>query len=362
MVVQIGTAAATPSGTGTLVFLKQFQAGVAGQGSPVAFAQFPSGAGGSRLVLTTSNPTDGYLTNSVDRSNAVLAGYDAASGTASVSGTANRVVGFAQMTAPNGLTGGLSIQNSTSQASAYSNGTINSAVALGDPGGTLTPTWTGGFGSTTTGGVRLINNNTLITSTATAVNSVDIYNNQLFASSSSGTSGIYSVGSGTPQGVGNTMTLLINTGSSAPNEFIARFDSRVTSANLPANAAGNNVFYVADSQTNGNGGIQRWAWNGTVWNNDYTIAVGGAFGVRGLAGRRDPITDNTVLFASRSDGLELLQFTDVGSDLASEATKILLATPTNNTVFRGVALAVIPEPTMGLIVVAGLFALRRYRL
>lgn len=361
VVLQIGTGATTVSGTGYAITAKQYVFGVASQATAGSTAAFASVSNPGRIVLSASATSEGLMTNSFDRSNIVFAGYDAATGTANVNNAANnanRVVGFADLNAT-GLAGTSTTAYPQTQATAYNANNIRSAVALGGP---TSDTWTGGTGGTaSTGGVRYIPTNTQVSSSVTNIRSVDVYSNQLFLSSASGAFvGISTVGTGTPSTSGNTTTLLFATGTgSSPYEFVGLTDLRVSSPNLPAAAAGNNVFYVADDRTGAGGGIQRWTWNGTAWNLDYTITVGGAFGARGLAGYTDPFSGNAVLYASRSDGTQLLQFTDQGSQAGAEASKVILATADTNTVFRGVALAV-PEP--GLLGLAALGLLRRRRL
>lgn len=364
VVVQIGDGTTTASGIGYSTTLKHYLSGIANQPSAFSSATFASGAlSTDRLVLSASATSEGNLTTSVDRSFAVLAGYDAANQTGAVNSTAtnaNRVVGYAALAPFVGLTGSAVTGNSNTQATAYNNNNIRSAVSLGGPS---SDSWTGGTGqTTTTGGVRYANSNTQVTATPTNVRSVDIYNGQLFTSSASGANvGINTVGTGTPTGTGNTTTLLLPTGAgSSPYEYIAYNDLTASQVNLPV---GNiNRFYIADDRTSAAGGIQRWTWNGTAFILDYTLNDGGTLGARGLSGYLDA-NNHAVLYYTTQAGTQLREIIDTGTgtDLS-----FLLATADANTVFRGVALTVaVPEPTtyalMGMtgIVGAGVWFQRR---
>ncbi|MFT3879996.1 MAG: hypothetical protein QM703_10095 [Gemmatales bacterium] len=277
VVVQIGTGATTVSGTGYTTTLKHFLAGVPSQAVPFSTASFlNTGASGS-LVLSASATSEGNLTNSVDRNYVVMAGYEAATGTAQVNGAtanANRVIGFANVAPFVGLTGTTTTAYPGAQATNYNTNNVRSAVSTGGPS---SDAWTGGTGTTaTTAGVRY-QTTTQVSSTSTNVRSVDIYNNQLFTTSASGAFvGVNSVGVGTPTSSGAVISLMIATGTgSSPYEYAAYNDPNGNQTNLTASFGLNRV-YVADDRTTINaagatGGIQRWSWNGTTWILDYTL-------------------------------------------------------------------------------------------
>lgn len=200
----------------------------------------------------------------------------------------------------------------------------------------------GNSGTGTNGGVKYANTNTQLAATPTNVRSVDIYNSQLFTSSASGAFvGVNSVGIGLSTTSGQTITNMIATGvGSSPYEYVMYNDPNGNQSNLPF---GVNRVYVADDRVGVAGGIQRWSWNGATWVLDYTMGFlegGNSVGMRGLAGYLDPVSGNAVLFTTRFDGTILYQVTDT----AANAPFLTLATADTNTVFRGVALAAVPEP------------------
>jgi hypothetical protein len=135
-----------------------------------------------------------------------------------------------------------------------------------------------------------------------------------------------------------------------------------------------NLVYVADARTDGNGGIQKWTFDGTQWNLQYTMGGtanglstvgGGNAGMHGLTGR--VVGGQVVLYGTTLDGTganqtKLLSITDTG---AASVFNLLATSPTNSA-FRGVdisLLAPIPEPASiaSLIGIAGIAALRRRR-
>jgi hypothetical protein len=127
--------------------------------------------------------------------------------------------------------------------------------------------------------------------------------------------------------------------------------------------------YVADARTDGNGGIQKWTFNGTNWNLQYTLGglttvTGGSAGAHGLTGQI--VAGNAVLYATTLDGAganqtKLVTITDTG---AASLYTTLLTSPTN-TAYRGVeinVLAPVPEPaTIAILALAGAGLLRRSR-
>lgn len=96
VIYRVGTGTGALASSATAVFLDEYT--TAG-GSPVQSIAMPTAAGGGNHILTASGTatSEGLLTRSADGQYVVLAGYDAAPGTASIttstSATVNRVVG-----------------------------------------------------------------------------------------------------------------------------------------------------------------------------------------------------------------------------------------------------------------------------
>lgn len=316
VVLQVGDGSAALNSAATPVFLKEYTpAGVAG----ITVAIPTTGA--ARLAISGSSTSDGQMTLSADGRFISIAGYDAATGTTSVtnttSATVNRVINIVDATAV--------VSRAASTATQYSANNFRSAVrgANADYWGAGATSGTFYFGTTSTAGP--VQNSTVVNSRV-----INIFNNNLYLSTSStalpSIPGIWAF-SGTP--VSTTVpTLLIGTGTgSSPYAF-------------SINAAGN-VAYIADDRTTS--GIQKWTFNGTTWSLAYTFSAGTGTGARGVAVNYSGT--NPIIYATTTDN-RLVSFTDAGA--ASAAT--VLATAPTNTAFRGVTFApVAPSvPTVNL--------------
>jgi hypothetical protein len=188
--------------------------------------------------------------------------------------------------------------------------------------------WTAGTSSTSgTNGILYFGNGTAVQVSSTVTNTrvVNIFNDQLYFSTGSGTLGIYKVGTGTPVTSGQTSINLIATGTgSSPYAFAIN--------------ATNSVCYIADDRTNGSGGIQKWtSTDGTTWTLAYTLSVGASFGARGLT--VDWSGTTPTLYATTTNS-KLVSISDTGSG----ATATDLVTAGTNTTFRGVSFAPYTDP------------------
>lgn len=210
-----------------------------------------------------------------------------------------------------------------------------------------------GTGSGTTGGVWYANGGTFtqISTTVTNTRNVEIYNNQLYFSTGSGTIGIYSVGSGLPTTSGQTSSLLINTsgtgtGTASPYGFVM-FD---TDGNGSIDRA-----YIADERTSAGGGLQKWTFNGTSWTNSWALLVNGTnqlsatagsgfAGLRGLSGSFSNGIATLYATTSEATNNRMISIVDSGTTPTS-ATAI--ASAGANYVFRGLDL--VPDTTPPLV-------------
>jgi hypothetical protein len=360
-VVGDGTTTASGNGYNTSIYL--YHNSLPAQLAPISSATYNSGATGTRLVNSASASSEGSLTNNPGISdNAALglsyagpayaysAGYDAANNTASVNSAAtnaNRSLGDVTL-APTTVSNATVLQTQT-QATAYSANNIRGAT--GDNGGVGQSLFSAGTGTpTTTAGWRnFVTNTQLPSGTLTNTRTVELLGGNLFGSTGSGTTGIYLLDAA---GV-NPATPFVATGTSSdhsPYEFALFKDT--TNQN---STQGYNVAYIADDGAAGAaaGGIEKWTYNGATWTQAYILRDPNnptTINYRGLSGEKDPTTGLFTLFASTSDGLKLQQVTDVGA--ASPFTT--LATAPVNTVFRGVALDAVPEPSTSVLVCAAL--------
>ncbi len=367
IVTVVGSGAAPVSGTGYTTAIHLYKHSVTGQAAPTSSVAYNDGALGSRLVTSGTATSEGSLTNNpaladlaakglpyVGTGYAYSAGYDAANATANVnsSGTnANRSVGRIDV-AFDSLTNARVLQTQT-QAAAYNNNNFRGANGGDLSNDGTVALFSAGTGTTvSTAGWRNFRTNTQLPSgTLTNVRTVETLGGRLFGSTGAGTIGIYLLD---PSGV-NPASLYIGTGSNrSPYEF-ALFNDTTN----PAVSEGFNVAYIADDSTNFRG-IQKWTFDGTAWTQAYTLGETG-IAYRGLAGQLDPMTGLVTLFATTGEtsGNRLVQVTDTGA-VASFTT---LATAASGYIFRGAALAPVPEPgALALLLgAAGVFGVLLFR-
>lgn len=316
-VVRFGDGTAALGTTGTATFVEERSAQTGSLIGPVL--AMPTAVSGSnkRLVNSGSATSEGFLTLSSNGLYLVLAGYDAALGTAGVNSTTgatvNRVIG--RITVADGT-----IDTSTATADMFSGNTIRSGMT--DDG---TRFWASG-GS---GGVRYASalgaTTTITVNTGNPTNTrvLGILSGQLYVSSASSTfQGVSTVGTGLPTTTGNTITLLPGFPTAAgPSSYDFFFANATT-------------LYVADdrSQASG-GGVQKWTLSGGTWSLAYTLQSGITTGCRGLTGLIDQAAGNTVLFATttQSNNNNLVTIMDSGPTSAFS----VLDTAGTNKAFRG---------------------------
>lgn len=348
VVVQVGDGSAALAGNATAAFLKEFSLG----GSLVQTINLPTAASGLNqpLTLQGSATSEGFLAMSRNGQYLTMAGYAATPGTAApasaTAATINRVVGRISLDG--------TIDTTTALTDANNGSNIRSAVSTDGIG-----LWMGGnagsgqgasagahyttFGSTTS---------TRVDSTASNMRVVNIYNGQLYVSSSTtsggGLLGVSTVGVGLPTATSSSAITPLPgmplTGTHSAYDFWFKDAS---------------TLYVADDSNAASlGGIQKWTFDGATWILAYTLLNNGTTttGVRGLAGTLDG-NGNAVLFVttSASSANSLITVTDTGSG----STATTLATAPANTAFRGVEY--VPEPSSISLMLLGLLALIRAR-
>jgi len=312
VVLRLGTGTGALSSAATAVFLDEYNS----SGTQVQSIALPTAVNGNNRILTESGSagSEGALTLSADGRYLTLVGYDAAPGTASVTGTAsattNRIVGRVDAAG--------SVDTSTRINSAYSANNIRSAVT-NDGSGFWVAGPTNGLSYVTFGS----------TGASTQLNSlnsrvVDIFNGQLYTSASTGSNlGVLTVGTGLPTSGTPTTTLLPGlTGASNAYAYVL--------LDRDAGVAGVDTLYVADQTA----GLLKYSFNGTTWTARGSIA-GTLTGLTGV------INGSSVdLYGTNGSGTALLKFTDsavFNANLSGSFTT--LATAAANTAFRGVAFA-----------------------
>jgi len=289
-------------------------------------------------------------------------GYNNAAGTAGVA-SSNTKVNSLLGTSGTVVTRTLFPTNGTASApySPFSGNNYRSSIATS--GSTFYGVGTSS-GSPNTGGAWYFNGSafTQVSSTATGqptnLRVVDIFNNQLYATSAASTGYgicIWAIGSGLPTASGQTSTLLFNstiTGTGSPYGF-TMFSTGSQGAGVL------DLAYIADDRTTAGGGLQKWTLSGTTWSNSWSLFVSasgtstlqsgtgvGFAGLRGLAGTYDSVLGAT-LYATTTETTNnrLISILDTGT--ATPSTYTTLQSAGSNFVFRGVDLSpvAVPEPS-----------------
>lgn len=342
LIYRVGDGSSGLSNASTAVFLDEYTT----SGSFVQSFAMPtvSITGGNQALTASGTATsEGELTISPNGQYVTLTGYDTGVGTAAVSGTAaasiNRTVAVV------GLNG--SIDTTTHLSDFADKNNPRSAVTT--DGKTI---YVGGAA----GGVRVTTlgstTSTQLSTTVTNVRQVSIFGNQLYASTSSGTSvRLGAVGTGLPTTTGQTITNLpgLPTSTGSPYSYFM--------ADLNANVAGMDTLYVADDGV----GILKYNFNGTSWIAEGTVGSASDTyrGLTGFVSGSGAVT----LYATglggstATGGGKLVTLTDSSGYLGTlNAAITTLVTAGANESFRGVAYvpAVVPVPAALPLMLSGL--------
>ena len=330
-VYRVGTGTGSLVSSGNAVFIDEYTPG----GSLVQSIALPTTANGANFPLIESGTatSDGFLTRSVDGNCLWLTGYGTTVGGATLTGTTSasvpRVVGRINAAGAIDTTTALNNYSSATNIRSAVGNDCNSAFVTGATGTTGAGLVSGvvnvAIGATTAG--------TALSTTLTNLRQVNIFNGQLYVSTSSGSAvRVGTVGTGTPTTAGQTITNLpgIPTTTSPYAFFFAK---------LSAASAGADTLYIAHDDANA---LAKYSLNAGTWVSKGTVGVAADL-YRGLTG---VVSGSTVtLYAVRKGGSgatgggELVSLVDSsGYDGAFTATPTLLATATANTAFRGVAL------------------------
>jgi hypothetical protein len=331
-------------------------------GSAIQTISFPS-TGATQQTDSGSASSNGYL-NSYNGFVAVT-GNNSSAGTASVAGLNTKVTSVLDNT-------GAVVNRTTyptggptgTPVSPFSGNNLRSAIATGS--NTFYASGTAS-GTPNTGGVWYSDGAsfTQISSTATGqptnFRNIEIFNNQLYVSSQTGTFlGISKIGTGLSTTSGQTASLEINMGTGASPYGFVMFDTNRDSLLDTA--------FIADDRTVAGGGLQKWTFNGTAWVNSYSLrfdaaagnlsatASSGFVGIRGLTGGYDDTTGAFSLFATTTETASnrIVSVLDNG---ATPTTYTTLASAGANNVFRGIDIVTVPEPSSATLLGLGFLAL-----
>jgi hypothetical protein len=345
------------SNTGSPVFLDEYTpAGVL-----VQSIALPTAASGSNRAfwLSGTATSECELTRSTDGRYLLLTGYertDAGGVAGTTSAAVNRVVARVDAT---GLIDTTTALNDFASAN-------NPRSVISDNGTNL---WLGGAAGSPRYTTLGATTSTQISTTVTNLRQVNIFNGQLYTSTSSGSAvRVGTIGTGLPTTSGQTITNL-------PGFPVSGSPYSYFFADLTAAVAGLDTLYVADDGASG-GQIQKYCLVSGSWVARGTIA---ATAVRGLTG---VVTGTSVtLYATTGDGTTtgggtLYKTTDAtGYNVNASASVSTIASVTTSKSFRGVALApvspdqVVPEAPLvallslsALVLTGGVFvAARRWR-
>jgi len=354
-VVQMGTATQAAATTGEPVSIVQFTTAGVPVGTPLTL---PS-TGASAFILDNS-ATEGFMTLSGNGKYLVLGGYNTNIQTSSLTGFTSTNVFRAVATIDGYGNFALPITNSH----IYSTYNIRGAVSDGlgnfwvsGSGGTGASIANGEIGIIYVGGSSLETNVT-VTETGTGnERCLNIYNNDLYLSTGSGSGlfgrGIYLVSNSVTGGIPT------NTGSTANNTNIMQTGSTSGPYDFAINAAGT-IAYVAEDNLGGIIKFTSTGLPGALWVSNYTISAltpgAPAADTNAEAVTADFTQNPPVIYATTGEGAgdRLIQIVDNGP--ASTAT--LLATAPAGTIYRGVrfvpaAYPVIATPPLPVEVDAG---------
>ena len=329
VVVRVGTGTATLSSAATAAFVDEYTpAGVL-----VQSIALPTAASGPNRKLTLSGTatSEGALALSVDGKYLLLAGYDAAPGTASITSSSaasvNRVVARA---APDGTVDTTTALTDFSTGSNPRSAVSTDGTALWVAGGA------GGARYATFGGTTSVQ----LSTTTTNLRVLGIYTGQLYTSSASGSTRLATIDGGLPTTAGQTIVNLPGFPTSGGSPYGFFF------ATLGA-GPGPDTVYVADDSSGA--GLQKYSLVGGSWTLNGTIVIAN---LRAVTGR---VAGSTVTLYAASGtstaagGGAIYTYTDTaGYNAAPSGTVTTLATAATNTTFRGLAFA----PATGVVVVA----------
>ncbi|OLR92038.1 hypothetical protein BJP25_24500 [Actinokineospora bangkokensis] len=314
VVLRVGTGGAALSNAATAAFLDEYTAA----GTLVRSVPLPTeGSGANRRLLVSGSATsEGSLSLSQDGRYLTLAGYDAAAGTASVATSTSAAVN--RVLAKVGGDGAL--DTSTAVTDAFSGNNVRGATSA-DGSGYWAVGGTSGLRYVPAGGGA----STQLAATPTNIRAVTAAGGQLFFSTGSGTTGVYSV----PQATTSGQTPVLVAPSASPYGVVA--------LDRDATVPGVDTLYVADD-TSASGGVLKFSSDGTSWTARGSFRPNGS-AARGLTGQVTPT--GVTLFAVTTAGAGTLVKVDdtAAFNAPIAATGTNLVTGATNTALRGVAFA-----------------------
>jgi hypothetical protein len=335
VVVRVGDGTSALTSAAAPVYLDEFTT----TGTLVQSLPMPTSTSGANRTLTIrgTSSSEGYLNVSTNGLYLLMAGYDAALGTASsaiessTAATLQRVLGRIDLSG--------SIDTTTALTDAYDGSPSfqgNIRAVASDDGFRL---WTSGTGVSPSGGVRFVAN--LGDATSVALQSgapqntrvVGIYDDQLYVTSASTVYlGVNQIGQGLSGNPGQAAALLPGFPTTGGTAASSAYDFFFADAN---------TLYVADDNATAStvGGINKWTFDPltNTWVRQYRLQLNGPgsnTACRGLTGfvRNGVVTLWGTANTSGQTATTLITVTDTGPG----STVVALAPSPLNTAFRGV--------------------------
>jgi hypothetical protein len=335
VLLRVGNGSTTLSSAANPVSLVEYST----SGTPTGYSvSMPTSVSGSNRILTQSgsSTSEGDLSLSVNKQYLVLCGYDAAVGTSSVATTGNH----------NGVIGRVDVNGNINTSTYFlrtsSNAYINNnfrSVCSKDG----SAYWASGASSGSNGGVRYITHGTAgsagtqLSTTITNTRTINIFNNQLYATSGSGSYRMTTVGSGTPTTSGNTITNMSGMPTSSFDPYAFVFLDR------DSTVSGVDVCYMVSLGGSGSlAGIFKYSYNGTTWTNRGSITgyCRGLTAMVNCAGEVDLYI--TVSSSSNAQARALHKITDnaaYNANISATSLGTAIATSGSNYSFGGIAFA-----------------------
>ena len=319
-------------------------------GTAIQTITFPS-TGSNQLTEGGSGTSAGYV-NSYNGLVAVT-GYNSPGGTASVVSQNTKVTSILDNSGsvvtrtvyPTGGTTG-------TPPSPFSGSNIRSAIATSSS--TFYASGTSS-GTPNTGGVWYNNGTSFTQLTSGNTRNIEIYNNQLFYSTSAG---VFRLGNGLPTTAGATPTQVISVSGGSVYGFLM-FDTNADSLLDTA--------YTADDGATAGKGLSKWtSVDGNSWTQSWSLlinasnalqatAAAGFSGFRGLSGTyENGVASLFAISSTETSNNRLLKILDNGATPTSATT---IATSGANYAFRGVDIMTVPEPSSSMLMVVGMVAL-----
>ncbi len=333
-----GTAALTNNGS-SIIIDEYTTAGVLVQS--IAMPTVVDGAN-QPIIAAGSQAAEGYLTRSVDGRYLLLTGYNTTLG------------GSTGLAASTGVNRGIArvdqacAVNSTVSVSNMSGAAIRTVVST--DGNQI---WYGGEG-----GVRYLSSLAATPISLVAgvqIRQLNIFNGQLYASTSNNTSTnnsrLATVGANLPT---TTVSAPVALPGVAVGDGTAVFaPSGYFFADLNASVAGLDTLYLADDSDT-TGGVFKYSFDGTTWVLNGSIGVG-SNNYRGLTGL---VSGNTVTLYSTRGGANFVSIVDTSGYNAAPAATIssALATAPSRQAYRGI----VATPDEGITAIGGLGGTTNY--